>query len=658
MKRHTFSLTFVLLFLSAALLGGCGSGASENSGIPTGNTPDTKPSSISSDPEQNTQDSAAPLFPKAESFVDDTGRSMQRNGDYLYSYYDGRLMRTRKDSGETALLYQTSANSRLRFCLYKDFIYFVERAGYDSPDNRDTALYRMDKDGSDLTLLQDDIPNAAPLKFITYWGAGKYDIDEYDIDIYDDIIYLLNYTYNDTYDIYDPQSEEAETEAGNLYFRLEDDGSVSQLPESDTLYGSLPEGFSEVRSSDRPIQPEFPSLPYFMRNYGCLFVRDTQDILWRIDPVNDIREKLSIAATDLSTNYVFSGDAILLYSHSGGGLFLFRLSDKTMIPLFRYASYETDSCSAFSAREGFFYCDKYHDETGSALSVKHILPDGSYKSLLYCSLSEENLSDFSGIRYDSCFFENYFYYFVEEETSHALMRISVKEDPDTGSPLIEQSDSWYVYPAVSAPAKIITEEKKEKIEPGNACSVSFDVKKLFLEEQTDADKLINEFLIRDAYADFEEHIEDTVEEQHNHIARDPAFYEQYEEPFSVDFSLTATCDYMDDDTISFCCAYYEYFSDTVHSSHWCTYYTFDRHTGRRLSFEDFVEDTDLILTVAVPYVENKAEWGFSPESVLEPDRFSLSADGYMVHFSPYEIGPYAAGHISVTIPYEAFEKNQ
>lgn len=642
MKKIYFPCLLIsLLLLSACALTGCGDGrgdsVSENIELSTGKINDT--------------DS---VFPKAEPFIDDTGKPMQRHGDYLYSYYDGRLMRTHKEDGETSLLYQTSPNSRLRFCFYEDLIYFVERTGYDSPDNADTALYRMEKDGSGLTLLQDHIVNAAPLRFITYFGEGKYNIDEYDIDIYDDIIYLLNYTYHS-------QDGEPFSKSANVYFKLEKDGSVNRIAEEDTLYGRLPEGFSAVRNTDSPTQSDFPSLPYFMRNYGYLFVKDDSDMLWRIDPVNGFQENLSVVVTDSFTDYAFSGDTILFYSCSGGGLLLFRLSDRAIIPLYYYALDHTIQSCVFTAEQGFYYCYNYHydslfpDETNSHFTVTNILPDGSDTSLLYYTLPEENQSDLAAIRYDSCPFGNCFYYFKAEEAQHSLMRLSLttSDESSESKTTADTVCSWSVYSA-STPAVIITEEKDEKIEPGNFCSISRSVKKLSLEEKTAADKLINRFLNKEAYEDFEAYMEDMIQNEKIRLAENPDYYKQYDEPYSIDFSLTTTCEYMDDDTISFCCAYYEYFSDMVHSSHWCHYYTFDRHTGERLSFEDFIEDTDLILTVAAPYVENKADWSFSPESILEPDRFSLSADGYTVHFSPYEIGPYASGHITVTIPYSAF----
>lgn len=655
------------LLLSACLLTGCGGSLPENNGISAERSSDAKQSDSgetspgSSDPAIESVSATASVFPKTEAFIDDTGKSMQRHGDFLYSYYDGRLVRTQKEDGETSLLYQTSPNSRLRFCFYGEFIYFVERKGYDSPDNRDTSLYRMEKDGSGLTLLQDDIVNAAPLRFITYFIEGKYNVNEYDIDICDDIIYLLNYTYT-------PQEEENSAENSNVYFKLEKDGSVSQIAEADTLYGNLPEGFSAVSFTDNPAQPDFPSLPYFMRNYGYLFVKDVHNTLWRIDPASGLRENLSVVTTDRFTNFVFSGDSILLYSSSGGGLLLFNLSDGTMTPLNSFSLDDTINCRVFSDEEGFYYCQTYrsdfpNDENSYYFIGQSILPDGSEKSLLHYEFFEENKSDFAAIQYDSCPFGDYFYYFREEEAKHSLMQLSrsTGESEDTIAHKANWSAtdkvSWSIYPA-SSPADLIPEEREEKIEPDNACCISLSIKKLSLAEHTEADRLINQYLEREAYRDFEAYMEDTIQGEQVLLAGDPDYYEHYDEPYSIDFSLTASCEYMDDDTISFCCAYYEYFSDTVHGSHWCHYFTFDRHTGRRLSFEDFVEDTDLILTVAAPYVENKAEWGFSPESVLEPDRFSLSADGYMVHFSPYEIGPYAAGHISVTIPYEAFEKSQ
>jgi len=564
-------------------------------------------------------------------------------------------MRTR-ENGETTLLYQTSPASRLRFCFYKDFIYFVERAGYDSPDDRDTALYRMDKDGHGLALLQDDILNASPMKFVAYAGEGKYNIDEYDIDIYDDIIYLLNYTYQ-------PQSDGESPGNGNLYFKLESDGSVSQIAESGTLYGRLPKGFSPVREPDSPLQPDFPSLPYFMRNYGYLFLRDSQNILWRIDPVNGLQENLHIAAKDSSINYVFSGDTILLYSHSGGTLFLFGLSDRIMAPVHCYSLEHTIDSAFFPAEQGFYYCSKYvsdisPDDGVPCFTVKHLLPDGSENSLFYCTLPAENEAGPAAVRYDSSLLGDYFYYFSEEEAEHSLMRLPLPGTDGLSEPEAfeaAKSDSWPAWPALGS-ADIITKEREEKIELENFCSISYSIKELSLEEQTTADKTINQSLRKEAYADFEAYIEGTIQDERSRYTNNPEYYEKYG-TYSIDLSLATTCEFVDDDTISFCCLYYEYFSDTIHSSHWCRYYTFDRHTGKRLSFEDFIEDPDLIVSVGTPYLAKAAkDWGFSTEYFFDPDRFALSADGYTLHFSPYEIGPYASGHITVTIPYEAFER--
>ena len=256
----------LLLILCAFLLTGCGGKTidspaydSEESGNSDAEeTGGENPAPFSHALPQDIPAESDYVFPKTSPFIDDTGKSMQRDGNFLYSYYGGRLIRFDQETEETVLLYQTASTHALSFCLYKNDIYFVERTGYDSLDDRDTSLWRMGKDGKDLTLLQGDIVNAGTVRF------G----DDYSIDIYDDILYLISYTSG-------YENGDYITKTANLYYRLEHDGSVSEVDESETLYGTLPRRFSPVFDKD------FPSFPYAMRNYGYLFVQDSNKVLYR-----------------------------------------------------------------------------------------------------------------------------------------------------------------------------------------------------------------------------------------------------------------------------------------------------------------------------------------------------------------------------------------
>lgn len=622
MKKQRISLFFAifLLTLSAPPLTGCGRQTPENTSIPKA---EDAPAPFSHAVPQALSDAEC-AFPDAASFIDDTGKSMQRDGAYLYGYYNGRLLRFQTETEACDLLYQTASTHAVSFCLSGDFIYFVERTGYDSPDDRDTFLYRMEKDGGNLTLLQEDIPNASSVQYA----------EQYQIDLYDDIIYLINY-------IGEYEDGNYVTKSANLYYRLENDGLVTEADESETLYGMLPVRFSPICDRD------FPTLPYAMRNYGYLFAQDFGQTVYRIDPASGANESLGFHAAAS-----FSGDLVLLQSYSSDTPYLFRLSDQTFIPV-------EDSLSsysvAFPTEQGFFCINiLYEDVSGDyvpTLYLCHILPDGSVETLLSEPFSSfpDNLGDIDILRRSS-FFDDYFYYFISDEAQRRLMRFSA-QDVSTSQIL----DAWPAFPAAS-PAVLTAEEQNTETKIGNT-SVSRSVKLIYLEEQTGADRLINEQLT-EVYADFDCYIEDIIhiQEEQEEFDNDPALYDGSDYVSGHDFSLYASCDYMDDDTISFCLSYYQYFAHAAHGYYWSDYYVFDRRTGARLSFEDFVGDAAAILETAFPYVEKEAGWDFDKEILLDVSRFSLSEDGYTLYFAPYEIDCYAAGSFLITIPYEAFEK--
>lgn len=229
-----------------------------------------------------------------------------------------------------------------------------------------------------------------------------------------------------------------------------------------------------------------------------------------------------------------------------------------------------------------------------------------------------------------------------------LMRLPVQEKT---SP--REIDTFPRYPA-SSPAAVFDEEREEETPIGDGSSVSLSVRKLFLEERTAADKAINQTL-SGVYADFESYVDGLIRDEQEALAEDPDFYDSFDYASFYDFSLHVSLDYMDDDTISFCCDYYQYYAYAAHGYYWSDYYVFDRRTGERLSFEDFVGNSAAVMKTAAPYVEKMAEWEFDEEMLLDISRFSLSEDGYTLYFAPYDIGCYAAGAYLITIPYEAFE---
>lgn len=650
MKKHVFPIFFsmLLLILSCFLLTGCGGGSTDSPTVPEEKNsqdtetenPDAEPSDTASPaPFSHARPKQAPadtgyVFSGAASFIDDTGKSIQRDGKYLYSYYKGRLIRLNTETGETGLLYQTASTHKLNFCLHENDIYFVERTGYDSLDDRDTSLWRIGKDGSDLTLLQDDIINAGTVR----------DWRDYSIDIYGNILYLINYTHR-------YKNGNHITETANLYYRLENDGTVSEAREAETLYGMLPYRFSPVYDSD------FPTFPYAMRNYGYIFMQDSEETLYRLEPASGVREAIDLNI-DEASRLAFSGDLILMYLSPEKGLSLYSLSDKTLIttdiPSADHISYPV----FFPSEQGFFLCsnlwkkDSSSDESVSSFTILHILPDGSVEIPFYDSGQAFQEDFYDTLLRENCFIDDSFFYYYEiDEAQYSLMRFPVNGQKN--SPF-EKVDSWPFF-QTSSPAVDTAKVENNTAEIENGCSVSCSAEKLFLKEKTAADRQINQTLA-EVYSDFETYVNRIIADEQKLYEEDPDIYDGFDYISGYEFSLCVSLDYTDDDTISFCCSYYQYYAYAAHGYYWNDYYVFDRQTGERLSFEDFAGNSASIISIARPYVEKAAGWDFDSEMLLDISRFSLSEDGYTLYFAPYDIDCYAAGSFLITIPYEAFEK--
>ena len=642
MKKPVFPIFFsiFLLFLSVLSLTGCGGKSPDISTNPEETPADPLSPAAEADPSasfshakpQEAPDSAGYVFPKTAPFIDDTGKAMQRDGSFLYIYYRGRLFRFDKETEETVLLYETASSHRLNFCLYGDDIYFVERTGYDSLDDRDTSLWRIGKDGENLTLLQGDIINNDTARSTA----------TYSIDIYDNILYLINY-------IYDYGNGGTVADTANLYYRLESDGSVSEIDEAETLYGMLPYRFSPANDSD------FSTFPYAMRNYGYLFIQDAMGRIYRMEPESGVRELLDID-TDAFTRFALSGDLLFLYSFEEDPT-LYDLSEKTFVPVNIPSALPISYPTVYPSKQGFLLCTNLRekntssDSIDSRFAVLHILPDGSVEIPFSDSgqALDDNFFDTLYREYSSVD-DDFFYYCEGDDNERQLMRLSV-EGQKTPAP--EKLDAWPTF-RTSSPAAVTSETESNKTVIGENGSVSLWTRKLFLEEKTAADRQINQTLA-EIYSDFESYVEDATADEQEMYENHPEQSEDFDYIPNSDFSLDVYLDYVDDDTIAFDCSYYQYFTYAAHGYYWSDYYVFDRETGERLSFEDFAGNPASIINIARPYVEKAAGWDFDSEMLLEISRFSLSEDGYTLYFAPYDIDCYAAGSFLITIPYEAFE---
>lgn len=135
----------------------------------------------------------------------------------FYGYWGGVLARYDEDTLEREVLYEAGSEQHGDlFCLYGDYVYFLE-VPHISPFGKKILLYRVKKDGTDLTLLDENVDAAGEFfdgGYPSYLG----------MDIYEDILYL-------------------ESEKTVTCYQLDAAGGAEQVDIADTLYGMLPDGY-------------------------------------------------------------------------------------------------------------------------------------------------------------------------------------------------------------------------------------------------------------------------------------------------------------------------------------------------------------------------------------------------------------------------------
>lgn len=99
----------------------------------------------------------------------------------------------------------------------------------------------------------------------------------------------------------------------------------------------------------------------------------------------------------------------------------------------------------------------------------------------------------------------------------------------------------------------------------------------------------------------------------------------------------------------------------AHGDYWSDYYVFNRHTGQRLSLEDFVNDSmEEIKEIVKAHILAVAPYskGEQSEDAPEQDRFFLTAEGLGIHYDVYEISDYASGSFDIIIPFKLFDMKE
>ncbi len=586
------------------------------------------------------------VFGTVPYFRDDTGQDAQFVKGFLYGYWNGRLCRYDVENNyKEEILFDAGCNQSGSFCICEGVIYFLTRPVVSTISNENTCLYKINCDGSEQVLLMEGIPD------VIHCG-------NYEIDIYEDIVYLWDDSYYD---------------ANVLCYRLIED-EVECVPIEYTLYGKIPEGYSEIRA-DR-----MPTLVYMIRNYGYALLEKEEE-WYAYDFETETLEKLAMNVSDIQKDSAFmTQEAIYFQDYSRNSYavqwYYLSLEDlqtpRKWIVHKRLGGYDRvfydEDTVCFVEWNGAYdrwiiYRARQEDTTAEILSSFNKREGLGEASAVFCGGNDLWYFDGDAMYYN----EDGKYCDVNKAGMDCIIR-------DT---LIGEEQIICVYNELAEYGKqlcyTIEEEIEYKLPKGlitgegvyEEVTFSLNLKKTFMRGDSEAVQKINAYM-QSIYEKQEEDMQYYGDKWEDAGMEEPlkagsnAYYALVGLAGSY-AEFYAYVDYADEQYIVFCVLEGGYWSGAAHPNYHYTHYIFDRSTGERLSICDIIKKSEEeICSIIAPYIDKDYDfdegfWQIEPELVLNPDRLFLTSEGVGIFFSRYEIDCYAAGEIEFVIPYEAFE---
>lgn len=574
-------------------------------------------------------DRAASAMGSVPYFRDDAGKNTQTVDGWLYGYWNNRLCRYDPETLEETVLYEAASPQRGDFCIWGDYVYFMEVPGVSALGKRQGNLYRVRCDGSGEAVLLTSVD--MPGQSVTDGRVDNY-FRYYYLDTYEDILYLIQ-QYDD---------EE------NLYFHLDRDGGITPAGEDETLYGRLPEGDFSRWDNHSYGQAPFMTLPYAMRNYGYVFMEVGTGRPVRIDLESRQVENINIPK-DYAVREV-TNDAVIVSktdTTSAGHVnhVWCRVSLDDTEKIQEIGVYPADSCIVTDwGRSGVSYAAIFEDGHGRLRFMDWEGKDTAQPYGLYVRQTSP-VAYFDG---------NYFYYVSERQGNNMVRRMPLTGDEETKA---EDVALYSVNPGWEITDRECT--NYEWTDTHTGAKVDYSMTRILFKEDKGALGKINDFL-EELYArdmavmeEYREAVKENSESDH------PDILEEWGGDY-VELSDSYQVVWLDEDYVGIALYWYQYWKGAAHGQHGTIYYTFDRHTGNRVSVTDVTGKTpEEVCGIIAPYVEVIAMWGTDEEGweagLLEEERFFLSEEGIGIHFDPYEINGYAQGEQEIIVPYGAFD---
>ena len=569
-------------------------------------------------------------------------RVLEENG-MLYLKYRTEIRSLSKETGEMKTLCQfDTRDENSTFWVYGGGLYF-ERIQAESGSTQGTefyGLYRLDLESG----VEEHLADLTDQPSVLYASKNR--------------LYVKGYNMN-------------------VIYTLDENGKTAgELSPSDTIYGEIPAGCSELFNGILPYYTEqFGYMP--VQNETCLVIADVDGSHPR--EISDITNTSSV---------LFAKDAFFALLRDGNGntqCYRYEVSD----PEKRTLLYETaENISLVQYQDGYLYLmeNQASQISTGKYSFKRIAADAKADAAANAAEAQNALftveeepgmtNDFS--MYGNFYvtgnlaycqqFKDYGVYLGEKTLDDAasgevtllepvLFQSPIRElgHVEAQSETLKSADGSRELGSVYA-ERLVFDGEGDAVEAMNQTMQELQASVLSA-ARTDSMNLDTEMSIDTAETDGSE--EEVLPQEAD--AAQPI----YSMALTIDGDDAIT--YLDDHYVCVRADGYEY-TGGAHGTPFRQYFVFDRETGARLSLSDVVENPveELQAKVGAAFRELAEKTNFAFESPEDLEHtvadgisyespFYLSETGVVFYYAPYEIASYAEGVPEVTIPYSELE---
>ena len=552
-------------------------------------------------------------------------RMLEENG-MLYLKYRTEIRSLSKETGEMKTLCQfDKADENSTFWVYGGGLYF-DRMQAESGSTQGTelyGLYRLDLESGEEEHLADltDQPS------VLYASKNR--------------LYVKGYNMN-------------------VIYTLDENGKTAgELSPSDTIYGEIPAGCSELFNGILPYYTEqFGYMP--VQNETCLVIADADGSHPR--EISDITNTSSV---------LFAKDAFFALLRDGNGntqCYRYEVSD----PEKRTLLYETaENISLVQYQDGYLYLmeNQASQISTGKHSFKRIAADVEADAAANAAEAQNALftvEEEPGMTNDFSLYGNFYVTgnqaYCQQFKDYGVYLGEKTLDAAAGGEVTLLEPVLFQSP-IRELGHVEAQSEALKSADGSRELGSVYAERLVFDGENDAVEAMNQTM-QELQASVLSAARTDAMNLDTEMSGDAA-QPVYSMALTIDGDNAIT--YLDDHYVCVRADGYEY-TGGAHGTPFRQYFVFDRETGARLSLSDVLENPveELQAKVGAAFRELAEKTNFAFESPEDLEHtvadgisyespFYLSETGVVFYYAPYEIASYAEGFPEVTIPYNELE---